>query len=359
MSTEITALFSELSELQRRQLLDAESLFDALEAAQSEAWRYRGSMFWREQAGRTYLIQLSAEAKQRSLGPESENTRQTFTRFMTRKEIVEARLKDLKSQAVLAKRMNRALRVGRTPDILVDTLNVLAKARVSSHFLLVGTNALYAYETAAGVRFPNDVLETRDADFLYDTRHRAKFLQVMSHEGASFMDLLRKVDKTFERHPTENCTAVNSKGYEIDLLRRFPPPELEATEHPLQMTPNDGDLWAVRASLGQRLLSVAKFNQMVVGTSGSMARMLTVHPTAFARIKRQLSKDPQRDPRKAPKDWAQATLVDELVSRFLPHLAAQPDVQSDSELPNPDDLPIARTPAASPAPAKPGRPRMR
>jgi hypothetical protein len=314
----------ELNEAQRRQQLDTESLFTALESAKEEVWRHRGSMFWREQAGRNYLIKLSPDSKQRSLGPETEETHKTFERFMKRKEEVEARLKDLRAQADVTKRMNRALRVGRTPDLLVDLLNVLDKARVSQHFLVVGTNALYAYETAAGIRFPNDVMETRDADFLYDTSLRAEFLQVMTEAGVSFLDLLRKVDKTFERHPTDNYTAVNSKGYEVDLIRRVPPPELEASEHPLQMTPNEGDLWAVRAPTGQRLLSVPRFGQVVVATSGAMARMPTVHPMAFARIKRQLSQDPTRDPRKASKDKAQADIVESLVKQFLPQLATEP-----------------------------------
>jgi hypothetical protein len=316
--------FIELSENQRRQLLDAEGLFDALEAAQEEAWRHRGSMFWREQAGHRYLIKLSPASKQTSLGPDSDSTRTTFDRFMKRKAASESRLKDLKEQADVTRRLNRALRVGRTPDLLVELLNVLAKGRVSQHFMAVGTNALYAYETAAGVRFPNDIMETRDADFLYDTSRRAEFLQVMAEGSMSLMDLLRKVDKTFERHPTENHTAVNSKGYEVDLIRRFTPAEKEASEHALQMTPNDEDLWAVRASMGRRLLSVPLFSQMVVGTSGAMARMPTVHPSAFARIKRQLSKDVDRDPRKAPKDKRQAESVLALLRQFLPHLAAMP-----------------------------------
>lgn len=319
----------ELNEAQRRQLIDAERFFDALETTREEAWRHRGSMFWREQAGNTYLIKLSPAAKQKSLGRRSDETMLTYERFTARKQLVEARLKDLREQAILTKRMNRALRVGRTPDLLVDLLEVLAKARLLQHFLVVGTNALYAYETAAGVRLPNDVMETRDADFLYDTRRRADFLQVMDEKGLSFMDLLRKADKTFERHPTDLYTAVNSRGYEVDLIRRFPPPDMEASEHPLQMTSSEEDLWATRVSMGERLLSVPKFSQVVIGTSGSMARMPTVHPLAFARIKRLLAKEPNRDPRKAPKDREQADVVEALVKEFLPQYATEP-VESSS-----------------------------
>lgn len=319
--------FIKLNEQQKRQFLDAESLFQTLVHTEEDARRYRGSMFWREQAGRTYLVKLSPDSKQRSLGPQSPQTQATYDKFMGRKAELEKRLKDLREQANTMRRLNRALRVGRTPDMLVEVLNVLARAKVSEHFLLVGTNALYAYETAAGVRFSPDVMETRDAVFLFDTSRRAQFLSVMQERGQSFLDLLRKADKTFERHPVDNYTAVNSKGYEVDLIRRYPPPEREATEHPLRMTDSDDDLWAVRASTGQRLLSVPKFSQVVVGTNGAMAMLTTVHPLAFARIKRQLSQDPKREALKAKKDAQQADLVEQVVHEFLPHLAEEPDSQ--------------------------------
>jgi hypothetical protein len=78
----------------------------------------------------------------------------------------------------------------------------------------------------------------------------------------------------------------------------------------------------MRASTGQRLLSVPRFAQVVVGTSGAMATMTTVHPLAFARIKRQLAKDPKRERLKASKDRAQADMVAALAKAYLPHLTS-------------------------------------
>jgi hypothetical protein len=313
--------FAELSEDQRRQYIDAEALQHALESAEEEAWRHRGSMFWRQQSGRNYLIRLWPDSRQNSLGVKSPQTEQTFERFTTRKARIEERLKQLREQASTTKRLNRALRVGRTPDVIIEVLNSLRKARVSKHFLLVGTNALYVYESAAGVRFPHEAMATRDADFLFDTRSRAEFLEVMEQRAVSFLDLLRKADKSFERDDHDLHSAVNSKGYAIEVIRRYPPKELEATEHPLRMTSDEGDLWAMRASTGERLLSVPRFSQVLVGTSGVMATASTVHPLAFARIKRQLSKDPKRSRLKASKDALQADMVQALVRDYLPHLS--------------------------------------
>jgi len=63
--------------------------------------------------------------------------------------------------------------------------------------------------------------------------------------------------------------------------------------------------------------------------NGGMARMRTVHPLDFARIKRQLSKDRNRNPLKKTKDLAQADMVEKLVRECLPHLVR--DAQGNQE----------------------------
>jgi Nucleotidyltransferase len=313
--------FFELNAQQKRQLIDSEMLFHALEQAEAEGIRHRGSMFWREQDGGRYLIALSAHSRQRSLGTFSSVTESIHERFMTRKVEVEARLKSLKKKRDECQRMNKALRIGRTPDILIDLLNAMMRYGVAEHFLVVGTHALFAYESAAGVRFPNDVMTTQDADLLFDTGKRAAFLEVMGERKMSFLGILKKVDKTFERDLLDASIARNAAGYEVDLIRRFPLDPEDTSEHPLQLTPEEGDLWPVRASMGQKLLSVPRFDQVVVGIHGGVARMRTVHPLDFARIKRELSNNPNRDPRKKAKDLAQADGVERLVALHLPHLA--------------------------------------
>ena len=243
-----------------------------------------------------------------------------YQKFTQRKTEVEARLKSLRAKADEVKRMNKALRIGRTPDILIAVLNAMMRYGVAEHFLVVGTHALFAFETAAGVRLPNDVMATQDADLLFDTGKRAAFVEVMKERQMSFIGILKKVDKTFERDDLDNHTARNASGYEIDLIRRFPPDPEDTTEHPLQLTTEEGDLWPVRASMGHKLLSVPRFDQVVVGINGGMARMRTVHPLDFARIKRQLSQDFRRDPLKKTKDMAQADMIEMLVQECLPHL---------------------------------------
>lgn len=310
----------ELSESQTRQQLDATAVFTALMEARAEAAAVRGSMMWREIDGKRYLIRTSAAGAQKSLGPASPDTEAIAERFFARKEAATQRLSQLSEQLVLMQRMNRALRVGRVPNVVVSTLNALDKAGISAHFLVVGTHALYAYETAAGVRIPDGAVATRDVDLFFDTRKGVKLFSSLQTIDSSMIALLQKVDKTFRVRHSSKYTAVNADGFEVDIIRRM---ARERDPHPLRMSDSEDDLWAAQVPSGDNILGARPFEAIVVATSGAMARMRTIHPLDFARIKEKLSKAADRDPLKARKDVLQASVAREIVREYLPQLEEQ------------------------------------
>lgn len=309
--------FFELSESQKRQYIDAETVYIALAQAKRAAAEVRGSMFWRELRGTLTLIRTSATGGQRSLGPHSDETQKLFDSFMSRKSGLEDRVKSLKSQLAIQQRLNRAHRVGRVPNIVVDVINALDNAGVQDHFLVAGTHALYAYELAAGIRIAEQAMATRDVDILFDTRRRVSFLSAMKKLDSSLIGLLRKADPSFEVVADQPYTARNRDGFEVDILRR----KAGAVDpHPMRMSDDEADFWAVEVSMGEKLQSARRFDQVIVATSGEMALMRTVHPLDFARIKTALSQQESRDARKRGKDALQAGIVIEIVERYLPHL---------------------------------------
>ena len=309
--------FLELSDSQKRQYIDAEAVFSALEQAGTEALAVRGSMFWREQNGRRYLIRMAAGGGQKSLGADTEENRSIHERFVQRKAAAESRVRSLRAALGEQVRMNRALRVGRAPVIVVDVLQALADAGLSEHFLTVGTHALYAYETACGVRVESAATATQDIDLLFNTQKRMSFLTQLQRVDSSLISVLRKADKTFSVRRDQLQTVVNDKGFEVDIIRRK---ARDGDPHPLRMSDDEDDVWAVQVPSGDQLLSSGRFSQVVVATSGAMARMVTISPVAFARIKRALGKRPDRDQLKRSKDLLQAQIVDGLVSQYLPHI---------------------------------------
>lgn len=311
--------FAELSAAQLRQYIDAEAVFSALEEASRDASSVRGSMFWREQNGRSYLIRTSTAGAQTSLGPRSDETGGIYERFTEKKQVDEERVKQLTTALAEQQRLNRALRVGRAPPIVIDTLNAVAKADLQSNFTVIGTHALYAYEAAAGVMLEAGATATQDVDLLFDTRKRLNFWSRLQRLDTSFLAILRKADKTFRVRAGQRYTVVNDKGFEIDVVHR------QATEddpHPLRLSDDEEDLWPVQITTGQALLNATRFSQMVVSTSGSMARMQTIDPRAFLRVKRWLAEQASRDPLKRRKDALQADTVEALLAQYLTHLGA-------------------------------------
>lgn len=308
----------DIGEDARRQYIDAQATFTAWEDAVRMAAEVRGGMYWKRQGQGEYLIRTSPTNAQKSLGPRSAETEQIYARFMARKEAAEKRERALSTELVRHQRMNRALYVGRAPQILVDILAVLQRATLSEHFSVIGTHALYAYEAAAGVRIVNpEALATQDVDLLWDTRKRVRFVTQMKVQGSSMVGLLRKVDPTFEIRRDQLYTAVNAKGFEVDIIRR------EATDgdpHPLQLTDDEEDFWAAQARRAGTLLSGPRFSAIVVSSSGHMARMNTIAPRAFSQFKRWMGAQPDRDRMKRDRDLLQADLVEELLEEYLPHL---------------------------------------
>ena len=308
----------ELDDDAKRQYIDAKTVFEAWETARNTASNVRGGMYWRRTRKIEYLIRTSWSNAQKSLGPRTAETEAIYNKFFEMKNSAEARQASLRQALNRHQKLNRVLHVGRVPPIVVEILNVLSTAGLSEHFTVVGTHALYAFETAAGVRIADtSAMETRDVDLLSDTRKRVQFVSQMNFQGSSLVGLLRQVDPTFAIRHDQRYTATNRKGFEVDILRR------EAEEgDPLaiRLSDDEDDFWVVQARNANMLLNAPRFSSVIADTSGQMARMNTITPVAFSKFKRWLAEQRDRDPLKRSRDRRQAELVDVLVDDYLPQV---------------------------------------
>jgi len=308
----------ELDDGAKRQYIDAKSTFQAWESAVKEAREVRGGMYWKSAGQTEYLIRTSPTNSQKSLGPRSAETESIYANFTARKIAAEQRETDLRERMRINQRLNRALHVGRAPGIVVDILNRLDQAGLAEYFTVVGTHALYAYEIAAGVRImDSNAMETRDVDLLWDTRKRVQFVSSMKVLGSSMVGILRQVDPTFSIRSEQKYTAVNSKGFEVDILRRE---AIENDPHPIRLSDDDDDFWVTQARNAGMLLNAPRFSSVIVSSAGYMARMNTISPVTFSQFKRWLSEQDDRENLKKTRDRRQAAVVDLLVTEYLPHL---------------------------------------
>jgi hypothetical protein len=298
-----------------RQYINARSVFTAYEEASKKLKEVRGGMVWREQSGSEYLIRTSVSSKQKSLGPRSEKTETIYHDFISRKNMATERIRDLRAELEKQRRINKALRVGRAPDMLVEILNRLVDSGVNEYFTVIGTHSLYAYEAAAGIMIHDPAaLATIDVDLLWDVRKRIKFISRMDDIGTSFLGLLKKIDKTFERRDGQLYTAVNSKGFEVDVVRR---PKTGDDPHPVRLTDDENELFAVEINRGDSLINCSKLTEIIVSETGKMARMNTVSPHMFVKVKRWLAEQENRDQLKKRRDILQANIVEQLIEEYL------------------------------------------
>ncbi len=305
----------ELEESQLRELVNARATWRAWCDARREALQVKGSMVWKEVGGRTYLVRRSASGAQKSLGPRNPETEAMHAGFQPRKERAQARFKAMRQRLDEQRKLNRVYRVGRTPGVVVRILAALEAADLADKFMVIGTHAMYAYETAAGVMVDSGTLATRDLDLLFDVRQRVAFATTLARsESRSLVEVLRKADPSFRVMPQQLQTAINDDGFEVDIIRR------EATAddpHPLRMSDDEEDFWAAQIDQGERIASGRKFEHLVVAPNGEMASMRTLHPQDFIRLKLELARRAGRDPQKAPKDKLQAQVVLELWDIYL------------------------------------------
>lgn len=311
-------MFYDLQEALAKQYIDATQTRCAFLDAEMQSDKYRGSMFWRTVKQRDYLIKESGRID-KSLGPRSEETESIFNEFRRRKLESETRKRELSDELARQQRVNAALRVGRAPNVVIDLLEALRRAGIQDHFMVIGTNALYAYETHAGVRFSGDLTATTDVDFLWDSRkHLALASCDPDFNAQGLIGVLKKADSTFQVHQKEPYRASNSKGYMVDVIKRRPASFFDDHEAG-QIRPVSDDFWAAKIINMDWLLSSPKFRQTVVAINGSMAEMVTVDPRAFVLFKLYMAGKEDRDPFKKPRDRAQAKAVFKLIEERLPH----------------------------------------
>lgn len=304
-----------LSDNAARQVIDSTTVFDEFVRVQAQARQYTGGMYWKRQQGYQYLVKTAPDNRQQRIGPRTPETERIFDEFTARKSVVEARLKSLKDALTDAERMNKALKAGRVPSIVVAVLQSVENAGLGEHFTVVGTHALYAYETAAGVRIAPGALATQDVDLLWDARRRVRFITDLGRLDLSMLQVLQLADPTFQRKEGQNETAINARGFEVDFLRRQPEGD---DPHPFRFSSDEDDLWPVQALRASVLTNAPRFDYVVISATGRMALMRTIAPEAFVEFKRWLAeKAPQRPESKRQRDRRQAAIVQALLDEGL------------------------------------------
>lgn len=319
--------FQELDNDQRRERVNTQQRYAVWREAKARAESYRGSLVWHVMKGEEYLVRsyydASGNRRQKSegrRGPEMEKLKADWNR--ARAEATD-RLKTMRDAVTRQAAINRAVGLGRVPLVGARIIRAIDEAGLLGNGIrIVGTNAIYAYEAAAGVMVDPGITTTQDIDLLMDARMNLRIAASETIPERTLIALLKQVDKSFER-TDENFRAANKEGYLVDLIRplRNPPWLVERerigeAESELSSAAIDGLVWHE---------SAPAFEAVVIDEKGGPLRIVATDPRVFAAHKLWVSQRADREPTKRKRDAAQAKAVAQLVAQYLTHLPYEAD----------------------------------
>jgi hypothetical protein len=153
----------------------------------------------------------------RLLGRRSVETEATLAAFMAGKQAAAARFAAIEAQMEEQARLNKALRLARVPRVIARILREIDRVELAGSFSVLGTQALHAYESLAGVQYLSELLASGDIDLLYDTRRK---LTVVADklDGEGLLGLLKKADRSFECIRKRGFRAANAGQFMVDLI---------------------------------------------------------------------------------------------------------------------------------------------
>jgi hypothetical protein len=305
--------YFELTNDQARQSIDVAQVFRSWRDAAVQTWNGHGGEFvapmsWRKERGHEYLVARKLNYR-KHYGPRSRETEKLYREYTHKRNRIIERMKSTYARLKKMAPVNRALGLGRMPKLTADILRELDQhGFLGSKILVVGTNALYAYEAKAGIHIHSPLLETGDADLLWDSRERLT-LAIDKLKPPAVLALLRKADPTFDASKQYGFSAENEEGFIVELLS-VDSGEIEETGLPddLSITPMVGM---------DALLAFPKFEAVVIDRRGMPARVVVPEIRIFTLLKEWTSRQSGRAPAKRRRDRDQAKVLRQIADEEL------------------------------------------
>lgn len=309
--------FYELNNNQRRVFIDTAQVYEAYRDILKKEHAYKGGMHWKKAKDREYLFRTQDRyGYGKSLGVRSPETEKILAEFKKNKQKIKGLKASLLERLKEQSRLSKAMMIQRAPKILIRIVQLLDQhLLMGRNLFVVGTNALYAYEAAAGVFLDRPIMATNDMDILWDIKAKLEITVDPDMDKNGLLGILKKADRSFELPHKGSFRAINREGYIIDLIKAQPK-QLMKIE--MDQIGKEGDLRAAEVRNLHWLVSSPKMQQMVIGEDGYPAMLAVPDPRAFALHKLWLSDQPDREPIKKNRDRDQAEAIIELINRYLP-----------------------------------------
>jgi len=308
--------FIEYNTSQRKQYINARQLYEYyIQKRQEYLKNYQLSMYWREVGGKAYLTKKhSASNRVISLGAKSEKTIEIYESFIRHKKRLKEELKEFEAKLDKTRKLNKIEQLTRVPAALVKIYRKINELGLDGKMILVGTNALYAYEAACGVFLEEEQLATDDIDLLNKKNHALSviFTEVLPRQKLT--ELLKLIDKSFEPEKRVPYRFRNKEGIILEILT---PVQERNVLQKSEKTDDFTDIPELSMEGMQWLENSRIFQSMVIADNGRCAILSTIHPLEFAVYKHWLSTVKNRDILKKRRDYEQSKLVTQLIREYM------------------------------------------
>ncbi|RTL54178.1 MAG: hypothetical protein EKK46_08585 [Rhodocyclaceae bacterium] len=267
------------------------------------------SLSWTTRDGIDYLRYRSA-IKDTTLGPRSANTERQLADHVARKAELVAQEQSRGDRLFETGRLFVALRMG---VIASPAAAILREADIRAYLgtalMVVGTNALAAYELEAGARFAVGMDATEDFDLAWSGNQKT-VLALAGKHPVSLLALLKSIDNTYTVNAERTFQARNKHAYEVELL--IAPSKTDSLPKSIGLSP-------IPLPEQEWLLQGTPVDQVVCGRDGSPAHIVAPDPRWFALHKLWMAEKPGRDVLKKPKDARQGKALLDAISAWMPH----------------------------------------
>lgn len=260
------------------------------------------SMYYVTRGDKEYLqVKRHSRDNGTTEGPRSDESDARLAEFLSTREAASTDEKNTATALAENVRVYRSLRLPQTmpkPGRLLRELDIAGL--LGTDVMAVGTNAFSVYQIEATARFVGVADETEDFDLAW-CRDSGISLAQRSDGHPRLMDVLRRVDKSFRINKARPYQALDSEGYEVELLVA---PSLFRTR------PRDDD-FSPMATLPEQewLLEGRPVRHVVVARDGKPAPIFAPDPRWMGLHKLWLSRKPERNATKKRKDRQQGEVL--------------------------------------------------
>jgi len=292
---------------QHKEMVNTYQLFTVYQERMAHANHFQGSMSWKTIKGRSYLYK-KIKGRAKCLGVQNEDTERIYQSFVAGKKSSRQAVADIFGQMKVQARYAKAARINRMPIMPANIIRKIQKNGLGDQISIIGTHAMYGYESMASKYIKAGLMETADIDFLWDKR-MPLLLSINHIQEEGILGILQSVDRSFERMEAP-YRAVNSKGFIVDLvsdkhdlLGKFPN-SIGNGNHDMQP--------AIIGSL-KWLINSPRVTSTVIDSQGFPLNIRIPDPRCFAVHKAWLSHQTNRGADKANRDLQQAQVVASMV----------------------------------------------